>query len=387
MSVFKSRRALLHDYTPPRLPHRERQLRELKGYFGPVLNEGVTAKVHVHGPIGTGKTVLCKRFGTDLEAEAAELGVKVRYVHINLSYTPKPYHILTQLLDQVSFVEAPRSGLSPEEMLAVVARALGEEDCSLVLALDEVDTYIAERRDARVLYMLGRLHELHPDPTPRLSLIYVSRSLDWIKRLDKATLDTLGRVSAVHLQPYGLEELRDILRYRAEEALFSMAFSDEVIHFIADIALGYGGIRYALELLTEAGAQADLEGKGSVRVEHVRRAHVNIPKGLNGAYYPDELSLHKQLLLTAVIRTLMDTWDPYVAVEEVYERYRVICDEYEREPEKTKNVDGYLKDLEVGGYILLREEGTLVGVEFPLDRMRKAMEEALSQTLQLSGEA
>jgi len=31
--VFKSRRVLLHDYTPSRLPHRERELKELKNYF------------------------------------------------------------------------------------------------------------------------------------------------------------------------------------------------------------------------------------------------------------------------------------------------------------------------------------------------------------------
>ena len=114
--MFKSRRVLLHDYTPPRLPHRERQLKELKRYFNPGLHEkeGVSVKVHVHGRIGTGKTVLCKRFGSDLEAEAAKIGRKLKYVHINLAYTPKPYQVMTRLLDQVSFVESPRSGLTPE---------------------------------------------------------------------------------------------------------------------------------------------------------------------------------------------------------------------------------------------------------------------------------
>lgn len=139
-SVFKSRRVLLHDYTPSRLPHRERELKELKNYFDPVLREDVNVKIHVHGSIGTGKTVLCRRLGRYLEDEAAKTGKKLKYVHINLAYAPKPYHVMTKLLDQVSFVESSRSGLSPEEMLAIVARSLSREDYKLVLTLDEVDT-------------------------------------------------------------------------------------------------------------------------------------------------------------------------------------------------------------------------------------------------------
>ena len=122
LSVFKNRRVLLHDYTPTRLPHRERELNELKNYFGPVLTEDVNVKVHVYGSIGSGKTVLCRRLGRYLEEEAVKAGKKLKYVHINLAYTPKPYHVMTKLMDQVSFVESSRSGLSPEEMLAIIAR-------------------------------------------------------------------------------------------------------------------------------------------------------------------------------------------------------------------------------------------------------------------------
>jgi len=83
LRVFKSRRVLLHDYTPPRLPHREHQIEELRRYFQPVLEEGVNARVHIHGEIGTGKTVLCKKFGRDLEAEAAKTGRRLKYMFVS----------------------------------------------------------------------------------------------------------------------------------------------------------------------------------------------------------------------------------------------------------------------------------------------------------------
>jgi Cdc6-like AAA superfamily ATPase len=293
---------------------------------------------------------------------------------------------MTKLLDQVSFVESSRSGLSPEEMLAIVARSLSREDYKLVLTLDEVDTYINEGRDTSILYMLPRVHELYPDSACRVSLIYVSRSLDWMRRLDKATLDTLGRVSAVHLKEYGLTEIRDIVGCRVVEAFKPGAVSEDVIDFIARTSVDYGGVRYALELLLEAGGQAEMSLATIVKAEHVREAHALIPKGVNGAYYPGELSLHKQLLLKGVINALQARTEPYLSLEEVYSLYRIACEEYDREAEDKHKIQTYLNDLAADGYILLISgaDGTLVGMEFPLDRLVKALKESLKQALQSS---
>ena len=318
-----------------------------------------------------------------MEEEALKVRKKLKYVHINLAYTPKPYHVMTKLMDQVSFVESSRSGLSPEEMLAIIAKSLSREDYRLVLTLDEVDTYISEGRDPSILYMLPRVHELYPEAACRVSLIYVSRSLDWMAKLDKATLDTLGRVSAVHLGEYGLPEVRDIVGYRAEEAFRPGAVSEDVTDFIARTSVGYGGVRYALELLLEAGGQAEMDHAKTVKAEHVRRAHALIPKGTDGAYYPGELSLHKQLLLEGVINALQATTEPYLSLDDVYSAYRIACEEYEREAEDKPAIQTYLKDLETHGYVLLvKGDETLVGMEFPPDRLARALKESLKHALQ-----
>jgi Cdc6-like AAA superfamily ATPase len=290
---------------------------------------------------------------------------------------------MTKLMDQVSFVESSRSGLSPEEVLAIVARSLSREDYKLVLTLDEVDTYINEGRDPNILYMLPRVHELYPDSACRVSLIYVSRSLDWMRKLDKATLDTLGRVSAVHLGEYGLAEVRDIVGYRAAEAFQLGAVSEDVTDFIARTSVDYGGVRYALELLLEAGGQAEMDLAKIVKAEHVRRAHALIPKGANGAYYPGELSLHKQLLLEGVINALQARTEPYLSLDDVYSAYRIACEEYEREAEDKPAIQTYLMDLETHGYVLLvKGDETLVGMEFPPARLAKALKESLKHALQ-----
>jgi len=384
LSVFKKSLALFHEYTPASLPHREEQLKGLERYFEPVLREGVSAKVHVHGPIGSGKTVLCKSFGRDLEAKAAEQGVNLRFARINLAYTPTPYYIMGRLLKKLSFVDSPRTGIGAEEMFINLAHVLIEEDCTLVLALDEVDTYIKEGGKSKILYMLCRIHELYLDPTPKVSLIYISRGLGWLNKLDPATLDTIGRVSGVLLEEYTSKQVRDIILYRAEEATFPGAVSESVIGFIADLAKRDSGVRYALELLREAGNQAAADGSRRISPEHVRRAHVRIPKGSNGAYYPSELSLHKQLFLKGCLQALQNKWEPYVSPDDVYDEYLAVCDEYGRKAKDVEESESYLRDLHLEGYIVLRESGSQVGADSPVDMLGEMWAGALERALKES---
>lgn len=381
MSVFKKSLALFHEYTPSILPHREEQLKRLERYFESVLREGVSAKVHIHGPIGSGKTVLCKSFGRDLEAKAAEQGVNLRFARINLAYTPTPYYIMGRLLKKLSFVDSPRTGIGAEEMFINLAQVLIDEDCTLILALDEVDTYIKEGGKSKILYMLCRIHELYLDPTPKVSLIYISRDLGWLNKLDPATLDTIGRVSGVQLDEYTPEQVRDIIRCRAEEASFPGAVSEAVVSFIADLSTHVGAVRYSLELLREAGNHAAADGSSRISPEHVRRAHVEIPKGSNGAYYPGELSLHKQLFLKGCLQALQNTWEPYVSPDEVYDEYLAVCDEYGKKAKDREESEPYLRDLHLEGYIVLRESGSQVGSDSPVDTLGEMLAEALEDSL------
>ena len=381
MSVFRKREALLHHYVPDFLPHRQEELERLKRWFEPVLSEKVNMKVHIYGPMGTGKTVLCNRLGRYLMDEAERRGVNLKFVNINLAYTPKPYYVMSSLMEKV--VGNPGLGLGPEEMLINIVEKICSEDMKLVVALDEVDTYIMEKRNPKILYLFPRVHELDPNAAGRISLIYISRSLKWLDRLDEATLDTLGRTAAVKLEKYELGEIEDILGYRVEEAFQPAAVPSEIIEFTAQISYRCGGIRYALELLLGAGVIADSEGSSTVKADYVRRVHASIPKGTNGAIYPDELSIHKQMLLKAVMDGLRSGGSPYLTFEEAYSLYAVECELQDKEAEDKETIQSYLQDLSSEGYVLLkrRENEALIGMEYPFDRLYEALERALREAL------
>lgn len=192
-----------------------------------------------------------------------------------------------------------------------------------------------------------------------------------MKKLDAATLDALGRTLAVKLQEYSMPQVRDIVAYRAEEAFNPGAVGDGVVDFIAYISKSYGGIRYALELLLGAGIIAERQGFDRVGASEVRMAHAAIPKGVNGAFYHEELSLQKHVLLKSIMGTLDATSEPFVTFEDVKTNYVELCGYYNLEPEEDQTL---LEYLETEGYILLRKkrQEVKIGMKYPFNRLEEA---------------
>lgn len=373
VSVFSNAATLLHDYVPSQLPHRKEELKRLLYYFEPaVRGQNISVKVHIVGPVGSGKTVLCRRAGLHIMHES---NGRVKFAYVNLAYAHRPYHAFAEIHRQVLGIYP--AGLSPEEMLVSILDHLIEEDLRLVVALDEVDSYLAEGRSQKILYMLPRCYEVNPKAAGRVSIIYVSRSLDWLKRLDEAALDTIGRTSIVSLEKYGFREVRDIIAYRAELAFKPGAIDEEILNLTAQISMAYGGVRYALELLLEAGMQADYDASESVRVEHIRSAHAGIPKGAGGALYPEDLDMHAQILLLAILESLKATKGVYISVDDAFSAYRTICEYEGIEQEDEEVLKDYMKTLEREGYIIT--QGQHIGVEYPLDKPIQTLRKILKQ--------
>lgn len=366
MPVFSDRGTLLHDYVPASLPHREREIEALRRYLNPLKYSDAGVKVHVVGPVGSGKTVLCRRVCGSLARESEG---RLRFAYVNLAFTHRPYHIMASVHRQ--FLGEEAAGLSPEEMLANILEFLVKRDLRLIVALDEVDAYIAEGRSTKIFYMLARASELEPKAAGKISLVYISRGFNWLRRLDEPTLDTLGRTSAIVLEKYGQPQVRDIIAYRAELAFTPGAVDEEIIDLTAQVSMPYGGVRYALELLYEAGSLAEYEGLNHVQADHVRRAHAAIPKGVNGALYLEDLTLHRMILLKAIFEGLEATKKAYIPLSEAIQLYRVECEQLNAEPEEDEKIKAYVRELATEGYILRHEDK--VAAEYPYQKILKTL--------------
>src|SRR5207245_9850447 len=84
-TIFKDEGPHSLEWLPTRLPHRENQLRFLAELFRSVIDKpGTTSpKVLITGDIGTGKTVLTQRLGTDIQATARTLTLNIADIYVH----------------------------------------------------------------------------------------------------------------------------------------------------------------------------------------------------------------------------------------------------------------------------------------------------------------
>lgn len=381
-SVFRDRSKLSIDYVPSYLPHREEEYRVLVHFFRVLLdNPGkASVKVLIKGRIGTGKTVLTRRFGADLENISQQKGINLHYAHVNCRENGSFFNLVKNVITKFerSF---PQRGFSSEEVLRMLMQVLDDKNAHLVLALDELEALI-RKEGSDPLYNLTRIQENRPDASQRLSMICIFREPDCedlMKQIDKSTLSTLQR-NIVYLKEYVPTELRDILEYRIKEAFKEDAISPETIGLIADIAGAFGDARYAIELLERSGVFADAERSHKVLPSHVRKAKAELPPEIRKEYLR-YTSLHEKLILLAIARYLERKDLDYMTMGDLEKNYNVTCEEYGEKPRAYTQFWKYVKGLSDSGMIStktpvegFRGKTTLIGLLVPADRLRKEIE-------------
>ncbi|GBC68757.1 hypothetical protein HRbin01_00442 [archaeon HR01] len=322
MPVFKSEEKLSPEYVPARLVHREGELTFLRTLFSS-LRTGAAYHVRavIVGSVGTGKTSLAKLFGRTLESEGFGERTRVIYTHLNCRINRSLFSVLRRIADHLG-VATPRRGYSDQEVLENIMETLRRRDAHLVLCLDEADVLISEE-GSDPIYFLTRAGE-DIGEGGRISLILVLRDPDYVERLDPQTKSGLGG-STIHLKEYSREQLFDILKYRASEGFFEGAVDDEILDFIAEIGAERGDARYTIDILWRSGKFAEAEGAPRINPEHVRKAVASVYPTIrreNLSY----LSRDETFVLLACAKSLT-AGRTHVASSEVYDMYRILCEE------------------------------------------------------------
>ena len=366
-SIFKNEEPLSLEYIPAKLPHRENQLRFLAELFRSVIDKpGTTSpKVIITGDIGTGKTVLATRFGTDITRTAKTLKLNLRYIPINCrEYRGSLFMILKRVL-QTFTPGFPQRGFSGEELLQILLDQLEEKNLHIILALDEADMLI--KAEGSSLYNLTRIQEERPGRPIRLSLILVVRELRLLETLDRSTLSTLQR-NIIRLERYTSPQIETILRERVELSFREGTIPETVVNFVADQAAPSGDARYAIELLWRAGKYADSEGAKELKPDHVRTAQNSVYQVLR-TDYAQHLNLHEKLLLLALARVLERTNENYATMGEVEVAYRMACEEHKEPHRAHTQVWKYVQNLSATGVLStqlsttgFRGKTTLLGI-------------------------
>lgn len=384
-TIFKNEELLSIDYIPSKLPHRDEKLKFLARLFRFAIERPglMSQKVLITGDIGTGKTVTSQRFGIDLMKAARNRRVNLRYIHVNCREYRGSLFLIAKRIITDFIPNFSQRGYSSEELLEILVEALDRNNAFAVLALDELESLIrVEGTDA--LYKLTRIQEGRLDKPMRLSFIFILRDVNYLSELDRSTLSTLQR-NIIEMENYSREEMFSILSSRIELAFAENVVPDESIQFIAELASARGDARYAIDLLWRAGKYAESDGTTELTLEHIRKAVATICPVLR-ADLLDALAEQERIVLLAIARALESSGSTYVAMGEVEEEYRVVCEETGKRPRAHTAIWKYVRQLATFGLIetktgeFLKGRTTFVGMSItPVSLVSRSLEKSIKE--------
>ena len=128
--VLVNREPFSFDWTPDNLVGRDRELTELASLFAHIENQNSSCRAVITGPVGSGKTVLTRRFGHDLLGHL-EGKRKISLAHVNCRNHPSTSQVLQRIALTLDSGH-PERGLSSGEMIQSIRRNLISHNCCLL---------------------------------------------------------------------------------------------------------------------------------------------------------------------------------------------------------------------------------------------------------------
>lgn len=384
--ILKDASKLSPRYIPKELPHREKQLKDLLEFYLDQIEKPNTTHLKIYqivGGTGTGKTVTMLRFGQIICEEARRRGVGLIYAYLN----PKQHGTTRLLLFRHLVRQIDKrifsTSLSAEELMMTLIEYLSKTGKFLIIAFDELD-YALKNSKEPIIYNLTRINEVLPtEKCNVIGIIFASRSLEYQRLLDDATLSTLGRFYVV-FEPYTSEKIFDILERRVDEAFYPGTVSDRVLKFISDVAASSmigGDVRYALDLLYYSARLAENRGDHQLMLEHVREViNVTTPSITEEdiMYLPDK---EKFILLSIAKALKRKKYAPYLSFDEIVEEVDATSEGLGFKKPNLKEIVDSLHDLESRGIIEIKGLKEIGITKAPVEKLNAFLDNLIKRLL------
>ncbi|MFH1450919.1 MAG: orc1/cdc6 family replication initiation protein, partial [archaeon] len=302
------------------------------------------SNVFIYGKTGTGKTLVSKYVGQELEKKATlqKTSLKTCYLNCKLDKINTPYRLFARFLSEFG-EEVPPTGLPTDEVYKHFLNTMHKKKGIFILILDEIDAL----SDTDVLYNLSRINTELKDS--RISIIGISNDLSFTNDLDPRIKSSLSEEELV-FPPYNATQIRDILTQRADLALQKDILDADVIPKCSALAAQeHGDARRALDLLRVACEIAERKGMQKISISHVDDAQkkLDIDRVIEVVKTQPRQS---QLVLYSVIY-LSDLNKEDIATGDVYEVYHQFCKQSGLSPLTQRRVSDLIAELDMLGVI------------------------------------
>lgn len=330
------------EYVPEQLPFRDAQISALAEALAPALRGSATSNLLLYGKTGTGKTAVAKYVLSRLAERSAEALISLSFAYSNARIAGTQYRLLADVASALN-LSIPFTGLATKEVSERILLRTAQLKSHVVIVLDEIDFLVRKFGDD-TLYELTRAHDRLANG--RITLIGISNDLKFKDLLDPRVVSSLSEEEIV-FPPYTADELKTILRERAESAFFSEVLTQAALSLCAALAGSeHGDARRALDLLRVSAEVAEREGANIVEERHVRIAIQKIERD-RMVESLRSLPPHEKLVLMAALESSTSTG-------ELYDRYASLCSKLRTEPLTRRRVSALLSELDLLGLVSVK---------------------------------
>ena len=349
--IFKDRDALNSHFTPETIPHRNEHINTIASILAPSLKGGKPSNIFIYGMTGTGKTLVSRYVGQELEkmSNQGTNPVKVLYINCKMRKIADTEYRLVAELCRLLGQEVPSTGLPTEQVYNTFFRILDSRDWIVIIILDEIDTLVQKMSD-NFLYNFTRINQ--DLKKARISVIGITNDLGFIDVLDPRVKSSLSE-EEILFPPYNALELQDILKQRVEVGLTKGVLSEGVIPKCAALAAQeHGDARRALDLLRVAGELAERNKDTNITVDHVDAALEKIDYD---RIIESVKSLPKQskVVLYSTIN-LVENSQEKIQTGDIYNIYEKTCKDCGLTPLTQRRVSDLISELDMLGIINAR---------------------------------
>jgi len=146
------------------------------------------------------------------------------------------------------------------------------------------------------------------------------------------------------LKPYNFEESLQILEYRSDVALKENVINEDLLTMISQIVTDHKNMRHGIEILRKSGAYCDKEGLDRITADIIREASNDVyPTFRNDIV--DQLKDQELLALYGIVRSLINKGEPFTLVDDAFDEYIAISENYSIEPHVKMSFRKYVRQL------------------------------------------
>ena len=351
-SFYKADRGILHpSYLPENLPHREIEIEHLASILALSLNGEKPSNILVFGKTGTGKTAVMRYMERELNnaQKILENMKKVRYVYINCDRVDTPYSILQNIGNQliVDWDERiPFTGWPVDKLYFTVLEKIDEFEGVIIIILDEIDKLVSKSGDEIIYRILSMNEDLRYS---KLSLLGISNDLMFTELLDPRVKSRLSEEKIV-FSPYNAQQLENILRDRAEQALKDGYIEDSVIKLCSAFAAQeHGDARRAISLLRISIEIAEREQAETIKDNHVYKAKNKIELDCVTETIKTLPTQSKLILLSVIMH--IEANHKKSTTGDIYTTYKILSQKIGVSPLSQRRISDLISELDMLGLV------------------------------------